>query len=622
MNKIIYAAVALLAGFHSLSGAAPAVKSCKVDGYVGDRIDACINGRVMAQDVDILVEPFRHLTEGDRWQMEFIGKWMLGAIDTYRYQPTPELLAKITDAAVKLMDTQQADGYIGNYKIEDRLKQWDVWGRKYCALSLLDYYRLTGDKRALTTVERLIDDLINDLASAGTEISATGNYRGMASCSILEPTVYLYRLSGKEKYLDFAKSIVESIEREGNSQLVTKGRADIPVAHRFEFPKQWWSYENGHKADEIMSCYVGLMELGNEIGNPSYLEAAIKTADNIIRNEINIAGSGAAFECWGDWKTSQTTPAYHTMETCVTFTWMQYLSKLLEQTGNPHYADEFERTMYNALMASLRADGGQISKYSPLEGRRVSGEEQCGLPINCCNANGPRGFALIPDFATRVSGDTIFVNLYVPQNATYKIGKNEVSVAVESKFPVTGENTLTITQSKPGKGKAVIALRIPGWCKDKYNIAVQSTEVSPEVKNGYAFINLGKSKTNTITADFALESRVEERNGMQAVVRGPLVFARDSRYADGYVDECCVIQASPDGVVETRFADSPADFAWITLEVPAILGTDLENHENSTPRYVKFCDFGSAGNDWARDGRYRVWLVKTIHAMSEPYRKY
>ena len=87
------------------------------------------------------------------------------------------------------------------------------------------------------------------------------------------------------------------------------------------------------------------------------------------------------------------------METCVTFTWMQFCARLLRNTGNSMYADTFERTMYNALMASMRSDGGQISKYSPLEGRRVEGENQCGLHINCCNANGPRGFALIPQTA-------------------------------------------------------------------------------------------------------------------------------------------------------------------------------------------------------------------------------
>ena len=114
---------------------------------------------------------------------------------------------------------------------------------------------------------------------------------------------------------------------------------------------------------------------------------------------------------------------------------------------------------------------------------------------------------------------------------------------------------------------------------------------------------------------------MEELNGMQAVVRGPVVFARDSRYADGDVDECCVIQAQ-NGVVDSRFAPQPDPSFWLTLEVPAVLGTDLENPENSTPRYIKFCDFASAGNDWAPSGRYRVWLTRPINSMSQPYHKY
>ena len=44
----------------------------------------------------------------------------------------------------------------------------------------------------------------------------------------------------------------------------------------------------------------------------------------------------------------------------------------------------------------MKFDGSQIAKYSPLEGMRHEGEEQCGMHINCCNANGPRAFALLP----------------------------------------------------------------------------------------------------------------------------------------------------------------------------------------------------------------------------------
>ena len=270
----------------------------KINGFVGERINTCIENRVKAQNVSELINPFLHMTEGGWWQSEFLGKWMLGAIASYRYTSDPELLQKIKDAASDFMETQQLDGYIGNYKQEDRLTNWDIWGRKYSSLALLEYYRLTKDGKALKAVERLIDHLIKELEEKNVNIATSGFYYGMASCSILEPVVYLYKETNKPRYLDFAKTIVESIEQEGNSQIITKALQDIPVSRRSVFPKQWWSFENGQKAYEMMSCYEGLVELGKVLDEPLYLEAAQKTAGNILQEEINIAGSGAAFECW------------------------------------------------------------------------------------------------------------------------------------------------------------------------------------------------------------------------------------------------------------------------------------------------------------------------------------
>lgn len=579
-------------------------KTTRIDGYIGSRIESCIANRVRPQNIELLAEPFRHLTEGTRWQSEFMGKWMLGAIASYRYDNDPELLDKIRKAARLLMDTQREDGYIGNYKPEDRLTHWDIWGRKYTSLALLDYYRLTDTPEALEAVRAVIDGLIRELDQEGTDIAKTGLYRGMPSCSILEPVVYLYNITGDRRYLDFAKNIATSIEQEGNPRLVKMALDGVPVAHRYDFPEKWWAFENGHKAYEMMSCYVGLIELGKATDNPIYLEAATAVADNIIDTEINIAGSGAAFECWYDGRARQTIPTYHTMETCVTFTWMQLLGKLWEQTRNPRYADEFERTMYNALMASLRIDGKEISKYSPLEGRRQAGEEQCGLPINCCNANGPRAFAMIPEFASVMKNDTIFINLYLAVHKKFRSGNNDIMVNIDSDIPVSGKISISITQSRPSD--IVLALRIPEWTGQN---------------SAYRYIRTDRQKEFTYDMNLDIHTKVEELNGMQAIVRGPVVFARDSRYADGYVDECCVIQTE-NGVVDSRFVQNEAGFSWLTLEVPAILGTDLENQANSVPRYIRLCDFSSAGNDWNPIGRYRVWLTKTLNVMSQPYHRY
>ena len=69
----------------------------RIGGYIGERIDVCNRGMVLSRDVDELVEPFRHKDDTKSWSTEFIGKWMLGAMDMYRYNGDPALLAKIED---------------------------------------------------------------------------------------------------------------------------------------------------------------------------------------------------------------------------------------------------------------------------------------------------------------------------------------------------------------------------------------------------------------------------------------------------------------------------------------------------------------------------------------------
>ena len=519
------------------------------------------------------------------------------------------------------MQTQTPEGYIGNYSPEARLTNWDIWGRKYSALALVAYYRLTGDKAALQTAMRSVDYLMKQLHEQHIDIARTGNYFGMASCSILEPVVYLYDITRERRYLDFAKSIVAGIEREGSSQLIAKALKDVPVSQRSAYPASWWSFENGQKAYEMMSCYEGLIELGRVLDDPLYKEAAERTAESIRRDEINIAGSGAAFECWYGGKDKQTLPAYHTMETCVTFTYMQFCRRLWRDTGNPLYVEEFERTMYNALFASMKHDGGQISKYSPLEGRRQPGEEQCGMHINCCNANGPRGFALIPKMAVATKEDGVFLNLYVPMEATVKTGrKNAVALKVETGYPVNGKVSIGVEPQRDERFK--LSLRIPSQV-DGTKAFVNGQEQEVLHLGGYLCLDRIWKRGDEVTLEFDLQTKVVESHNHQAVVRGPLVFARDSRFDDGDVDECAVIQSDERGVVQAAVHENMSgSFAWITLEVPAVLGTDLEDAANKTARPVRFCDFASSGNDWAPKGRYKVWIPQTLHMMTEPYRKY
>ena len=474
----------------------------------------------------MLVEPFRHKNETHLWQSEFWGKWIQSAIASYDYNRDPEMLLIIHKAVNELLATQMPSGYIGNYSDSAQLQQWDIWGRKYTLLGLLAYYDLTGDKAALKGSCRLADNLLSQVGPGKVNIVKTGNYRGMPSSSILEPMVYLYRRTGDKRYLDFAKYIVEQWETPDGPKLISSALSGIPVSERFPHPSVWWSYENGQKAYEMMSCYEGLLELYRITGEPTYLKSVEMAVKNIIESEINIAGSGTAFECFYHGAKYQTEPTYHTMETCVTMTWMKLCFNLLRLTENPLYADQIEKSTYNALMASLKGDGSQIAKYSPLGGIRHAGEEQCGMPINCCNANGPRAFMMLPRFAVMGGQNEIFINMYGPSKSIVPLNStNKVALEQISDYPVSDKVEVIVNPEK--SESFTIAFRIPEWSTNT-EIAINGSIVSGITSGVYKKITREWKKSDKVVLKMDLTGRVINLNGYQAIVRGPVVLARDT----------------------------------------------------------------------------------------------
>ena len=332
-------------------------EGARMTGFVAKKMDLSYRNRILAQDVDHLIEPFRHRTETRLWQSEFWGKWFTSAVLAYRYHPTEELKKILHSAVEGLLSTQTSDGYIGNYKAENRLEQWDIWGRKYCLLGLLDYYELTKDRKVINAAKRLADHLIKEINDRDGVIVNKGNYRGMAASSVLEPMVRLYTSTGNKAYLSFAQKIVDQWETPEGPMLISK--ANVNVSERFPKPENWYSPEQGQKAYEMMTCYEGLLELYRVTGNKSYKEAVEKTWENIKNTEINIAGSGASEEMWFKGKERQTHPVAHYQETCVTVTWIKLNQQLLRLTGEAKYAAEYnvDGLVYGVVVSGAIARG-------------------------------------------------------------------------------------------------------------------------------------------------------------------------------------------------------------------------------------------------------------------------
>src|SRR5688572_9051442 len=560
-----------------------ALKDVRLGGRLGRAIDLCVRNRVMAQDGEHLVEPFRRRGETNCWSSEFWGKWFTSSVAAQRYTQDPQALAAVARSARSLMATQTPDGYIGTYAPENRLKTWDVWGRKYTLLGLLAYHDLTRDRAALASARRLADHLMSEVGPGRASIVKNGAYRGMASSSVLEPMVLLYNRTGDARYLAFAEYIVAQWETSDGPRLISKALAGVPVAERFPPPAKWFTWENGQKAYEMMSCYEGLLELYRVTGKPEYLTAVVKTYENIRDTEINVAGSGASMECWYGGAAKQTAQARHMMETCVTMTWMKLGQNLLGLTGDPRIADDIERSAYNALLASMLPDGSSFAKYSPLAGHRALGEIQCDSGLNCCTANGPRGLMMLPETAVMTAADGVVVNLYTQSVAAATLpGGGRVTVNQETDYPVSGTVSLRLV---PDRARAfALRLRIPAW-SERSTVSVNGVPVADVRPGEYARIERTWRAGDEVRLELDLRARVVRASGAGdrhvAVVRGPVVLARDTRLGRGGtsagaeqapstgsgqdVDEVASIRTDASGHVVLESAPNKPDSVWMAF---------------------------------------------------------
>ena len=610
MTKNLVAACAALGAGAALavSGPLDGIGDVTLKGRIGDQLDRMIERHVIGTDVDYITAPFQEKTERHGWwQTEFWGKYMHAAVPYQRYTGSAKLKAAIDRGVARILASQEPNGYIGNYPDELRCGEgWDVWGMKYTMMGLLHAYDATKDAKTLAACRRVCDYVIGEIGPGGRrgrELWQTGNWSGYASSSILEPVMWLYNRTKEQKYLDFATYLVKGMtEPASGPRLLDLALKGVSVADRNghgNTPETHGGYVMKHnrwKAYEMMSCYQGLVEYAEATGRRDLLDAAVATGNQIVADEINLAGGCACSEAWFHGAKKQHLPYMRLQETCVTTTWMRFCEKLLDVTGDPKWADQLERTFYNAYLAAMKADGSEFAGYTPLTGNRYHGQHHCYMHTDCCTANGPRGFLCFLRKLFETDGKTATFNFY--SSALVK------GFDMYSLYPRA--NTARIVSHTTGP--LALRLRIPAWSA-KTEVKVNGA-VHEGVKPGSYF---------TVSRDWALGDIVEIAFDMPVVAhtlehhvaftRGPVLLARDSRFADGDLTEP-FRRGVKDGQPMPSFSAvrTPSDDFWMAFTATLPIGFHHANPEGRLPETVMFCDYASAGNTWHRDNYYRTWF--------------
>lgn len=582
----------------------------RIGGHLGERMDRALRNRILAQDVNRLVQPFRARMEhtGGHWRGEYWGKWFTSAALAWAARPSPDLRAKLELALDMLLATRTPDGYIGTWREDARFGAWDVWGRKYTLLGLLAAHKILNEPRALAAARDMAAHLLAQVQTDQVRIADTGLevLQGLAASSVIVPLARLRTQTGEAQWEAFAEAIVRSWSEPGRwapsgIRLIEAALDDAPP-----------STISSRKAYEMMSCFEGVAELYRCNATPLLREAVVRFAQSLRSRERMIVGSGSNQELWCDGVTVQTEVLEQPLETCVTVTWMHLCEQVLRLTGDSAWADELELTLYNALLGSMTPDGGWWAYFSPLVGQRIASHVQHqDVGLSCCVANGPRGLFAVPRWAVmRAPDGAPVINLYAPMSIQWSpSGDGIVTMVVRTEYPREGH---VIIDVRPERARRfALWLRIPAW-SDRTRLFVNDHAVESPPSGRYVVLEREWMDGHTVRLEFDLRARVVPAPSgapAYAVLRGPIVLALDDRLVPP-TNLAVRLAVSPHERVELDLVQPPSH-VQIAVRVPFEVKPShyFYHHTN----LLLMCDYASAGNAWDGTNSVRVWLPQPLY---------
>lgn len=551
--------------------------------------------RYLKEDEVKLMEGFYARPGRGAYQGEFWGKYMQAAAKMWLYSGN-EKIKKQMDRTVDIVVTSQMeDGYSGTYIPEYRWKSWDIWVHKYVLYGLVSYYSLTGYEPAIEAAKKIGNYFCSNVGIKGKKVNIiTGPHGGMASTSILDPMVLLYKYTGDERYLKFCNMIIRAYEQPQGpkiiSSLLERGRLD--------------KVSTG-KAYELLSNLWGVIRLYQITGEERYIKAVIKGWEDARNNRLYITGSGTEQEYFVDYMTLgdiETWPA----EGCVTAHWFHLNTSLFYLTGDLKYVEELEKTTYNHLLASMNPHAGGMCYFCPLQNKKPYSIGLC-----CCNASLPRAIAMIPEIVwAKFMDGGLAILIYNPGilEDIIKTSNGEdllLRLEVQSEYPKNGIINIKVNPGKPAK--FLLAFRVPRWTAN-FKVIIDNKEYIGKPgeylkvdrywrKNDKLIITMNMTE-QLINAD-------KEFPEYYAFKRGPQVLAFDSTI-NNLVD-IDQIKFRPDTNIKLYDASHKLPENWIGDQ--AYTTPSLKTPEGKDILLVPFADASQNG------GKMRIWM-KIIKAQS------
>lgn len=486
---------------------------------------------------------------GFLFQDSDFSKWIEAVAYSLATHPDPAL-EKIADGAIDIVCAAQLpNGYLDTYYIINGMDKSFTDLRDhhelYCMGHLIEgaiaYYEATGKDKLLNAARRFADYACSVF---GEE---EGKLKGYPGHEIAEMALFrLYEATGDEHYRHLAEFFINQRGKEPNyfegEHPDMKGKPDY--YHQAHKPVREQTEAVGH-AVRAVYLYSGMADMARITGDKEILKSCETLWDSIVNEKMYITGGigathiGEAFSFPFDLPNDT---AY--AETCASIGLVFFARRMLCINPLRKYSDIMELALYNGILSGISLDGKSFFYVNPLEvlpeackkderKEHVKPVRQKWFGCACCPPNIARLVSSIGSYAYTENDDTLFVHLYMGSHVTKNVGGKNVVLDVKSDYLKTGRVELEVTGA--GNTGFRLALRIPGWSGDKFNLEPGNLNVN-HTKEGYVYIDGFTEEVHKVNIQFELKSRavfadprVVEDEHKIAFMRGPVVYCAEEK---------------------------------------------------------------------------------------------
>jgi len=498
-------------------------------------------------------------------------------------QSSDELTSRLAELTALIAAAQADDGYLNTYfgypGGPDRYSDMELGHELYCAGHLLQaavaVLRCGGPAELVEVARRAADHICERFGVDGVPTLC-------GHPEIETALVEFYRATGEQRYLDQAKIFVD---RRGHQTLddTMHGGRDY---YQDNVPVRDAEVLVGH-AVRALYLAAGAVDVAVETGDDELLNRLRAQYDRTLERRTYLTGgmgSHHAGETYGEDFELPSERAY--AETCAAVASVQLAWRLLLATGDEHYADVIERTLYNTVIASPSTDGRSFFYVNTLQRRSPGIEPEVGGPslrrtdgrraswftTSCCPTNLARLFASLSGYLATTDDSGVQLHQYATGTLHVTFAENRrATLQVETDYPADGTVRVRVTETDDQPW--ALTLRVPEWAtaatltdgQDEREVQPGTTTISRTWAVGDEVVLAIDMNPRYVYPD----PRVDALRGSVAVERGPLVYCAESvDQPDLDLDLVAVDVAA--GLSDRTSGQAPAGGAVLTTEVGVV----------------------------------------------------